>query len=34
MAVYEFDCQTCGERFEVMMGISERCPQPGQADSS
>jgi putative FmdB family regulatory protein len=41
MAVYEFECQACGERFEVAMGISEHdrikdqppaCPKCGKRE--
>ena len=42
MAVYEFECQSCGERFEVRMGISEHdrtkdqppaCPKCGKRET-
>ena|ERR1700736_4133716 len=42
MAVYEFECQACGERFEVTMGISEHdrikdqppaCPKCGKREA-
>lgn len=42
MAIYEFECQACGERFEVTMAISEhdrlgekgaKCPKCGKQSS-
>jgi putative FmdB family regulatory protein len=42
MAIYEFDCATCGERFEVNRPMSEHdrlkqtppsCPKCGAADT-
>ena len=42
MAVYEFECQACGERFEITMPISEHdrlkkqapaCPKCGKRKS-
>ncbi|MFO7947565.1 MAG: FmdB family zinc ribbon protein [Armatimonadota bacterium] len=33
MPIYEFECEKCGHRFEVMMGFDEEpprvCPQEG-----
>lgn len=33
MPIYEFECEECGHRFEVMMGFDEdppdTCPQEG-----
>lgn len=42
MAVYEYECQDCGRRFELSMSMSEHdqrkneppaCPQCGKQDT-
>ena len=42
MAIYEFECGTCGKRFDVTMGISEHdrlkdqppaCPECGNRET-
>jgi putative FmdB family regulatory protein len=42
MAIYEFECQACGERFEMTMGIAEHdrlkeepaaCPKCGKRET-
>lgn len=42
MAVYEFECRSCGERFEITVPITEhdrlreeppKCPKCGKSES-